>query len=546
MPAAATPDSEPLVAGRDAFDERSWERAYEGFEAADRVSRLGPEDLELLATSAYMVGMVGEMLDGFERAYNLYIEDGRRLPAARVALWLASNYASRGKLTEASGWVERGRRIVESVDDPAVERGYMLLPGALRQVMEGRFESVVAASAEAADIGRRFADQDLVALASQTQGRALLHLGKSDDGFRLFDEVMVSVTGGECSPMVSGIVYCSVVEGCYEAHDIRRAAVWTEALTTWCGSQEGLVAFTDQCLAHRAEILRHRGDFDAAWSEAVRSLESGARGGVAAQAHYQMAEIARIRGDYTAAEASYGEVSARGGEAQPGLALLRMRQGNHDAAVASISRARDETADRLATMKLLPGYVEVMIETGSIIQAEEAVARMADTASLTGTEMHRAWAAEGAGRASLARSDHTGAASGFREALALWDQLRMPYEGARSQAGLAAALLDAGDRDGAKALVEAARATFHRLGAAPDLSSLERLSSSSAPAPFGLTGREIEVLSKLAGGATNREIAAELVLSERTIDRHVSNIFTKMGVGTRSAATARAIREHIV
>ncbi|HSJ72379.1 MAG TPA: hypothetical protein VLA29_12125, partial [Acidimicrobiia bacterium] len=267
----------PLARARSAYTERRWTDAYTAFTEADTADPLGATDLELFATSAYMLGKVPEMLATQERAHHAYVAEGDDLRAARAALWLASNLASRGKIPQASGWVEASERLLQTAPEDCVERGYLLLPRALRHVVAGEFEDVATLSSKAADIGRRFDDPDLTALASQTQGRALLRLSRTAEGLRLLDEVMVSATSARMNPMVTGIVYCSVLEGCYETHAIRRAATWTRSLTDWCGDQPDLVAFTDQCFAHRSEILRLQGAWTEAAAEAKRAGEAGAR-----------------------------------------------------------------------------------------------------------------------------------------------------------------------------------------------------------------------------------------------------------------------------
>ena len=538
-------ESRLLKGARASYREKAWLDAYEGLVAARERGELIPEDLERLATSSYMLGNVRDMIAAQEDAYRGYVEQGKPLPAARVALWVAAGLASRGKLADAGGWVERGKRILDDVEGPCVERGYLLLPEMLGHVLSREFDKAVELAATAVDIGREFNDNDLIALAAQEQGRALLHLGQTPEAFRLLDEAMLSVTSDECTPMVTGTVYCAVLVGCYEAFEIRRAASWTESLTDWCGAQPDLVAFTDQCLAHRSEILRMRGAWGEAITEARRSLASGARGEVASQAHYQIAEIYRMRGDFEAAEAAFHETSSRGGEAQPGLGRLRLAQGNEDAAAASVRRAMQAANGPLPAVRILPGYIDVMLGTGFIDEAEEAASELDGIARRTGIDSHRAWAAHALGTVSLARSDTVAASSSLRKAIQLWDELEAPYELACSRLALGRTLALLGDDQEAAALFNTAKSSFSDLGAAPDVRAIDDLLGSPKDLPFGLTGREIEVLGLVASGATNRAIAESLVLSERTIDRHVSNIFTKLGVSTRSAATALAIRHSI-
>lgn len=525
----------------------SWTDRYEALKAAETSVGLEPAELELLSTSAYMLGNATESQEALGRAHHAYVDRGQLLSAARVALWLGLNIASQGMLAEAGGWIERGRRILDAVDDPCVEQGYLLLPQVFGHIASSEWDRVVDLAAEAAAIGRRFGDLDLVALAAHTQGRALLELGNASGAFRLLDEVMLSVTSRETSPLVTGIVYCSVIEGCYQAHEVRRAAEWTGSLTEWCGSQPDLVAFGDQCLAHRSEILKLQGRWSDSLAEAGQAIENSPGGLGSAQAHRQRADILRLQGKDALAEETYRQVGLLGGDPQPGQALLRLAQGSHDAAVASIRRAVAEAQDLLPRIRLLPGFVEIMVATGHLAAAREAAAEVTAISERTLIEMHQAWAAHCQGLVDLAENRAIEAVSAFRNATRHWQSLGMPYEKARSRVGLARALRAFGDEEAARLELEAARTGFAELGAEPDVKEVDRLvDQDEVSAPHGLTVREVEVLERLASGATNRAIAVEFVLSERTIDRHVSNIFTKLGVSTRSAATALAIRSGIV
>ena len=526
------------------YADRAWRDAHRDFAAADEAAPLEPADLGLFATTAYMLGNVSEMLETQERAYHAYLEQGEILPATRTALWLATNLASRGKIPQASGWVELSERLLLSAPEDCVERGYLLMPRILRHAGAGEFEDVVSVGARAADIGRRFDDPDLTALAGQTQGRALLRLSRTGEGLRLLDEIMISVTGSRLSPMVTGIVYCSVLEGCYETHAIRRAAEWTRSLTDWCGEQPDLVAFNDQCLAHRSEILRLQGAWAEAAEEARRVGELGARFGIAAQANYQLAEIHRMRGEVDAAEDAFRQVSLNGGDPMPGLALLRFARGIPEDAFIALAESLAEAADLFENVQLLPAYVELAVATSRLPEAKQASEQLATVAATTRTDAHIAWAAHAEARVALAENRLTQAVGHLKRAKTIWQDLSMPYELARTRLDLGRSLRAQGNIESANRELDAARVIFVELGAEPDVRIVDDLlGPSPSDWPAGLTDREVEVLRMLTSGATNRSIATDLVLSERTVDRHVSNIFTKLGVSSRSAATAFAFRQ---
>jgi DNA-binding CsgD family transcriptional regulator len=539
-----------LESGRDSYAREAWTDAYESLSAADRSAPLGTEDLERLATAAYMIGREAEYLELLERAHRAHLEAGDELDAVRCALWVGITLASRGDMGQAGGWLGRSARLLDRHEADCVERGYMLLPAIFEHEARGDLEGAAATAGEAVALAERFGDSDLFALAAHTQGRMLVKDGRLREGLALLDESMVAVTTGELSPIVAGIVYCGVILACRAAHELRRAQEWTAALTRWCERQPDLVAFTGRCLVHRAEIMQLRGDWADALAEAQRAQErcrQAENDAAAGEASYREAEIHRVRGDLDAAESAYREASRRGREPQPGLALLRLAQGRIDAAEAAIRRVLDETGATGSRAGVLPAYVEIMLAAGELDAAAEACRELDAIAAGHDVDALGAMAAEARGRVALAADDHHGALTSLRRAARAWQQLDVPYEAARARSLVALACRELGDEDAATLELEGARRVFEELDAAPDLARVDELLL-TAPAgnPYGLTDRELEVLRHLSAGATNKAIAAELVLSVRTVDRHVSNIFTKLGVSSRAAATAYAHEHHVL
>jgi DNA-binding NarL/FixJ family response regulator len=523
-----------LDRGRSSYDGQAWTDAYEALSAADRSDPLEAADLELLANAAYMIGRDAEYVGAMERAHRAHLDAGEPLAAVRCAFWIAFCLDRvRGETGSASGWLGRARRLLGERD--SVERGYLLL--AALSGFDG--EAAAATAGEAVAIAQRFGDRDLFALAARDQGHLLISLGQPGQGLELLDEAMVAVTAGELAPIVSGIVYCGVILACQDAHEIRRAREWTIALTRWCERQPDLVAFTGRCLVDRAAIMQLRG----AWPEALEEARrAGARlrGEAAGEACYRQGEIHRLRGEPAAAEAAYREASRHGWEPQPGLALLRLAQGRPDAAQAAIRRAASETAEAARLARLLPAQVQIMLATGRQDEARAACRELEAIAGRHDGGALPAVAAHARGEFVLAAGDARAALASLRRASELWVDLEAPYESARIRELIGLACRALGDDDTASLELEAARASYAELGAAPDL---ERLAGGS---PGGLTDRELEVLRHVAAGETNKAIASELVLSERTIDRHVSNIFAKLGVSSRASATAYAYEHRLL
>jgi DNA-binding CsgD family transcriptional regulator len=533
-----------LEKGRAAHASREWTEAYERLSEADRTGALAGDDLELLATAAYMTGRDEEYLSALERAHQAHADAGEMVSAIRCAFWIGVNLARRGDVARASGWLGRAQRWVEREGGDCVERGYLLMPVVFRHEAAGELEAAAAMSAEAAAIGERFGDADLFALAVHQQGHILIQQGQIENGLRLLDEAMVAVTAGELSPIASGLVYCGVILGCQDAYEMRRAQEWTAALTRWCDRQAGMVAFTGRCLVHRAEILQLRGEWSEALEEARKAGERFALQGYrlpAAEAAYRRAEVHRLRGE-PAAEDAYKEASRGGYEPQPGLALLRLAQGDVEAAAAAIRRVLGETSGRAARARLLPASVEILLAAGDSEGAGAACSELETLADGHEDGMLGALAAQARGAVELSAGDPHAALPPLRRAWRVWQELEAPYEAARARELVAHACHAVGDGDTATLELDAARAAFDELGAADAM----RLTGAPDGEAHDLTPRELEVLRLVAGGGTNKAIAAELVVSERTVDRHVSNIFAKLRVSSRSAATAYAYEHHLV
>ena len=539
---------EDLERGRESYSRRAWAEAYESLSSADRAAPLGADDLDLLAVAAHMLGHENEWASLLEREHQLLLEEGEPLRAIRCAFWLSLNLTLRGETARATGWLGRARRLYQRAEPDCAERGYLLIPVAVRHEIAGDYQAAHDSCAEAAAIGERFGDADLFALALHAQGTALIKWGRIDEGLALLDEAMVAVTADELSPMITGIVYCSVIEGCHDVYALRRAQEWTSALTQWCAAQPDMVAFTGRCLIHRAELLQLHGDWGAALEEARRAAlrcEQSMNPGAAAEARYRAGELHRLRGEFDAADEAYREASLEGAQVQPGLALLRLAQGRRDVAAASLGRALGETADPLARLRLLPAQVEVSLAAGQPDQARDACRELDRIAAVFDSPVVRALVAGAHGAVALAQDDASAGLVALRQAESVWREHEAPYEAARVRVLIARACRALGDDESAAFELDAARAALAELGAAPEVDAIDALREPPA-APHGLSPRELQVLRLVAAGATNKAIAAELVLSERTVDRHVSNILTKLRVPSRAAATAYAYEHQLL
>lgn len=539
--------STALTRARAAVERRQWGDAFALLSDADRETPLTAEDLEYAAVACYLTAREPEA-DGFwSRAYQRWLDAGETSRAVRCAFWMSFVAMLRGDAAHSQGWLARAQRLLDDNDQDSREHGYLQFMLGMPALVEGNGVAAYHAFEQVATIGEQHRDPDLVALARLSMGEALIEQHRFSEGTRLLDEVMVAVTSGEVSPIPAGVVYCATILSCQRTGDVRRATEWTTALTAWCGAQPDLVPFRGQCLVHRSEILQLHGRWSDALEEAQRacSLVTGPTG--LGMAFYQLGELHRLTGRFADAEAAYRQASARGHEPQPGLSLLRLAQGNvevADAAIRRVTAAADDAAGPdtgPVRCRLLAASTEVLLAARDLAGARAAADELQALASQHDVPFLRAMAAQASGAVHLAAENAGAAVRCLQEACAGWQELDAPYDLARTRALMGIACRQQGDHDTGQMHLDAARSVLRELGAAPDLTRLERLVLKTAPGASGLLSpRELEVLRLIALGRTNRAIAEELFLSEKTVARHVSNILTKLSVSSRAAATAYA------
>lgn len=533
--------------GREAFAQAAWGEAFRSFSETDH---LAADDLERLAVAAHLVGRDRESGEAWEAAYRAHLAAGAREPAARCAFWLGFDLALRGNGAQANGWLGRAAGLVEELDRATSVHGLLLLMAFLEAQGAGHHDRAFELATETVRIGRQYGDADLLAMGVLSLGEALLAQGEIAQGVRAFDEAMVAVTSGDVSPTAAGIVYCGVIDCCVRTSDLRRAAEWTDALERWCSSQPDLVPYRGQCLVHRSQVLQARGSWakaKAAVDEACRRLLDPPHPALG-YALYQRAELHRLRGEFADAEKAYRAANERGHDPSVGLARLRLAEGKVTAAVGAARRMLEENETRLDRAAIVAVAVDVFLADGDLERARAAADELDTIAAVRDVPLVQAMAGYASGSVLVAVGDAATALPRLRLACSVARDLGLPYETARARVQLALACRALGDDDATALELDAARAAFEELGARPDLVWIER---HSAPPPAtaaatGLTTRECEVLRLVATGQTNKEIAAELVISEHTVARHLQNIFLKLDLPSRAAATAYAYEHGVV
>jgi DNA-binding NarL/FixJ family response regulator len=536
--------SAALERGLAAFADHRWSDAFDALTEADTEVGLSADDLDRLATAALVMGREEVGLELAVRAHEAFLAMPDAHGAARSAAWIGLYLVSRGDMARSSGWLARAGRIArEGGGDSAT--GLLLIPAALGALYGGDATSAVRMFAEAFELGERHGDREAMVLGQLGQGQAMIMIGEIADGLSLLDEAMVAVTAGEVSVVASGIVYCSVIGTCHLAFDVRRAQEWTIALDHWCGARPDMVMFSGQCQTHRAQLYCLHG----AWSDALtaaRAAQALTRRGdwtAAFGGWYQQGEVQRLRGEVDEAEVSYRRAGETGWPPQPGLALLRLAQGKVREARSLIHDVADaaEGVDQGTRRQLLPAVVEIELAAGDVVAARRAIEELASVTPADGMPLMQAIALGAEGSVRLEEGDPRGALEVLRKAWATWEELDAPYEAARCRVLAARAWRALGDEVSASMDLDAARTVFVELGALPDLLRVDGLTRGArGTAATPLTAREVEVIRLVAEGKTNRAIAGQLYLSEKTVDRHLSNVFAKLGISSRAAATAYA------
>jgi DNA-binding CsgD family transcriptional regulator/tetratricopeptide (TPR) repeat protein len=538
-----------LDLARAAFDRRAWSEAAERLRTADAVAALGTADLERLAAAHHMLGQPDDAARAWERAHLAALHASEITRAVRNAFELVQLFAQRGDWSQAGGWLGRTTRLLEQTPEDAVERNLPLVAAALRARGEGDYETALGIFERLAALAQQRDDPELKAMSCLGLGQALVDVGQIERGLGLLDEALVAVTAGEVSPMNAGIVYCGSIESFQQAFDLRRAQEWTAALDRWFETQPDAVPYRGRCLVFRAEILQFHGRWTDAVAEVGRAHDWLSRpppDPAVGEAYYHRGELHRLRGELAEAEADYREGSRWGRRPDPGLALLRLAQGERAAAAATIRRALDE-ADQTQRPRLFEAAALVELANDQVDGARAAATALSDlVAAGPPMPLLEAIATRTEGLVRLAAGDIRGALSVLRRASTQWRALDAPYEVAVVRRAIGQACLALGDADAAALEFEAAREVFFELGATPDVAAVDALIGTPPPTPGGLSPREVEVLGHLARGGSNREIATVLGISERTVDRHVSNIYTKLDVSSRAAATAFAYEHDLI
>jgi class 3 adenylate cyclase len=469
-----------LEAGREAVERHAWSEAYDLLAEAHAAGPIPPEDLERLASAAWWMGRLDDCISARERAFAAYMDANEQRRSAKVALALAKDYFFKGASSIGTGWLNRAERLLAG-EPECIEQGYLeRLKGVIAHEGAGDYERALEHGRRALELAMQFGDRDLQAMALHDQGRALVAVGRVDEGMALMDEASVAAVSGELAPLTTGVVYCNTITACTELADYRRAGDWTEAAKRWCDRQ-AIAGFPGMCRVYRASIMLTRGAWAEAETEARRACDELGTFNLsyAAEAFYELGEIRLRTGDFVAAEDAFRQAHELGRDPQPGLALLRLAEGKLDGASSCIVGALADESRDLYRGRLLPAQVRVAVETQDLDTARRATVELEEIARKYGSDALEASALTA--RSLVAREEDTldEAARTARSAVRRWQAVGAPYETAEARVLLASVHARAGRTEDAVLEFEAALSGFERLGAGVDArharEELERL-----------------------------------------------------------------------
>lgn len=529
---------DPPVASAD------WQETYDRLRSVESAN-LSVDDLEILAHAAFWLGKPKECLDAHRHAYTAHKGAGDDEMAAKAAWLLFTGHFDLSEIAVAGGWVKRAQLHAAAVPDSA-GAGYVALADADWARHQGEADEGLTHAQQAIELGRRHDDPDVVALGQATRGRILVDQGAITSGVEALDEAMVAAVGGELTRFATGRVYCLLVSTCHEMGDVRRAGEWTAAAVKWCEELGADSWYPGLCRLHRCELESLRGEWMLAEQEALRAAEELAPFGDywVGEGMYLVGEIRRHQGDQAGAELAYEQAHQLGRDPQPGLALLRLERGDTEGAAKALQLALAAGGGTpLRQARLLAAHVRVGIEIEDIEAAEQSAGELADLVDTTGVTLLQGMADRARGAVLVAQDRPEEALSTLRVACKTLRDLSVPYEEAHARLLVGMATRKAGDEETAQLDFAAAAKVFEDLGATLDAERARAQINQQAVLPKGLTEREVDVLALVAEGRTNRNIAETLFISEHTVARHLSNVFRKLDVTSRSAATAFAL-EH--
>ena len=536
--ARVLPEARALFAGF------HWRRCVDLLADADADTGLDAEGLLLLGRAAQLIGADERAAAAFARAYQSFLDDGDVPAAARSAMFNALVLENATEPVRSQAWAARAQRLVEEHGLGGGEAGWVLSYRAHQELATGHVGEALVTAREGERLALAAHDADSLVLCRLTIGFGLIFEGRRTEAIAVFDEIMLAVSSDETSPAVVGLCYCFSVAACMALRDVVRARAWTVTLDRWCTARPDLVAYRGTCLVHRAQMSTLGGNWTGALAAAA-DAEGLLVGTGAGQAAYQLGELHRLMGSDVDAEDAYRRANALGFQPEPGLSRLRVAQGRPEVAARTLRRLCTEPRPPADRAELLAALVDAELDLCEVGGARRSAGELRNAAEDLASPLLLGLADQAEGAVLLAEDRPADALDALRRSQQRWTELDLPHPCAQVRVLAGRCLQAMGDEESAALEFEAARECFARLGAAPDLARVPTVNG-AGPRPGPLTDREVEVVRLVAAGHTNRAIAGRLCLSEKTVARHLANVYAKLDIPSRAAATAYAYDHGLV
>lgn len=527
-------ESEDVLAARVACSRGDWRAAYEGFRRASHAAELDTDDVSAFGMVAWRLGYGRESIRLSEEAFNRLIAENQPQKAAMKAAEVALQWLNGGDWTITRVWLNRARRLIEqSPDDQAL--AYLLYVDSQLSIREGRYDDGSLRAEELQEFVSRIDSPGLNALCSAANGLAKLPFARTSEGFAELDEAMMPVLAGQVPVDWAGDIYCGVIYECHRLGDLSRMKTWTTAMDKWREGPEVATSwYGTTCEIHKWQLLSATDDY-----RALEERLTNALGGIedfhaptAGEGHYELGDLRRRRGDVDGARAAFARAREIGFDPQPGEALLRCQLGEA-AAAGNDLRMQMDAEDEVGRIRLMPAAVEIALARDSIDEAHQYCSELEQSAEKYDSPGFRAWALHARGAVLVRQGRPAEALSVLHDALRRYRSSQRRYEMAQVYEWMEQAHRATGDTTSAASDAANAESIYQQLGARP-------IRPHNRAAPGGLTSREVEVLARIAAGASNRDVAKQLFISDKTVGRHLANIFVKLGVSSRTAAAAWA------
>ena len=552
--------NELLNKGRTALSVGEWEKARDYLQEA-LSENISPEIYEELGWACWWLNDASGVFENRTIAFNLYIEKDNKLGAARNACWMGVDYIEfKGEFAVASGWFKRAENLLEGLPPSSELCMFKILKARWSFQVDKNSELAFKLLDESLQMSKSLKNIDGEMLAEALKGFILVVEGNIAEGMPLLDDAtLLAINSDQSDIKFTTITCCYLIDACERIRDYERATQWCDNVKELCKRWRYKAMFAN-CRMKHAGILIWKGD----WNEAEEELLPTAnelqefRPNQVSACTVRLADLKRRQGKWIEAEELLSKVESHPLKQLFSAFLYFDRQEYEkalDIAERYLRRFRlNEMAERTVVLELL---ININIKLFKMEQAQSLLNELKEIVSSINTLPLKAALLNAEGNLNFANYNYEQAKHNLEDAIDIYDKIKSAFESARARALLAEVLVKLNKFAQAEGELDTAMNKFKDLGAAKDFEktrfTLKNLYKENAAASdknqFEFTGRELEVLRLISEGKNNEEIAEKLFLSVRTVEKHLTNIYSKVGVSGKSArayVASYAIKHNLI